>query len=512
MTIQLTAPILIAGVHQASGTSLTLSADVEAELVNRGVAVYTSRTVTPGENLVPAMTATAASGNLVLKTADQTIQLLGRGSNIVAVSSVAEIVEAMADLTPLTTRFSQTAVITATNGSATVTGVSTSWSGTNKVAVGDLWKPDAESRYYKIKFVISDTELTLHEPYQGTTISAASTAFTFFYYNRYNLVLAPGEYVTRGAYPIIVLKGGFDFTALDAYATSINEGQSSPNSPFSNLGDNNFTNIRWAPTNAFGAMDGMFGATGYPAIDPTLPAGTRATFNRCIINATNQRDIHAGGITRAPILSGGVTEYNQCEWLQDHMFSLMPGGAVTPTTANTRLIMRGNKHEKVAGSDTGSGSLLYPAVLLIGDASDGATKCTADIIDPTILYRDLDKPNSALGNCAGLLVNSASVVNLHGALIRVENTSSGGAAKSIGVEVTAAATVNISASDIEASGTEGTGVLCNHASAVVNIRSGNRIKGSAANSGIVNSAGTVNLSANSDVIGGTTGTITAGAT
>lgn len=45
MTIQLTAPILIAGVHQASGTSLTLGADVEAELVNRGVAIYTSAPV-----------------------------------------------------------------------------------------------------------------------------------------------------------------------------------------------------------------------------------------------------------------------------------------------------------------------------------------------------------------------------------------------------------------------------------------------------------------------------------
>lgn len=52
----------------------------------------------------------------------------------------------------------------------------------------------------------------------------------------------------------------------------------------------------------------------------------------------------------------------------------------------------------------------------------------------------------------------------------------------------------------------------NHASAVVNVRAGARVKGSAANSGIVNTDGTVNLSANADVVGGTTGTITAGAT
>lgn len=52
MTIQLTAPILEAGVEQATGTQLTLSADREAELVNRGVAVYTSRSPATGEDLV----------------------------------------------------------------------------------------------------------------------------------------------------------------------------------------------------------------------------------------------------------------------------------------------------------------------------------------------------------------------------------------------------------------------------------------------------------------------------
>lgn len=70
MTIQLKDSIFIAGVHQAAGTSLTLGADVEAELVNRGVAVFTSRTVTPGESLVAAMLSTDASGNTVLVGAD----------------------------------------------------------------------------------------------------------------------------------------------------------------------------------------------------------------------------------------------------------------------------------------------------------------------------------------------------------------------------------------------------------------------------------------------------------
>lgn len=56
MTIQLTAPILIAGVDQPIGTSLTLGAAAEAELVNRGAAIYTTRSPAPGDGVVPLMT------------------------------------------------------------------------------------------------------------------------------------------------------------------------------------------------------------------------------------------------------------------------------------------------------------------------------------------------------------------------------------------------------------------------------------------------------------------------
>lgn len=63
MTIQLTAPILEAGVEQAVGTQLTLGADSEAELVNRGVAVWVGDDPTAG-GLMPALLATDASNNV----------------------------------------------------------------------------------------------------------------------------------------------------------------------------------------------------------------------------------------------------------------------------------------------------------------------------------------------------------------------------------------------------------------------------------------------------------------
>lgn len=62
MTIQLRSAIFIAGVHQAVGTSLTLDDAMEADLVNRGCAVYTSKTSAPGEGLVPALYTTDNNG------------------------------------------------------------------------------------------------------------------------------------------------------------------------------------------------------------------------------------------------------------------------------------------------------------------------------------------------------------------------------------------------------------------------------------------------------------------
>ncbi|MDP3136993.1 MAG: hypothetical protein Q8N17_11770, partial [Burkholderiaceae bacterium] len=71
MTIQLKDSIFIAGApYSASSPPLTLGADVEAELVNRGVAVYTVQPVTPGGGLVPAMSASNLDGLVSLQGPD----------------------------------------------------------------------------------------------------------------------------------------------------------------------------------------------------------------------------------------------------------------------------------------------------------------------------------------------------------------------------------------------------------------------------------------------------------
>lgn len=75
MTIQLTAPIFVAGAHQPTGTTLTLNAAQEAELVNRGVAGYvgdnpaTGGLVAACEAFGAASSATAAVNTAAIQSA-----------------------------------------------------------------------------------------------------------------------------------------------------------------------------------------------------------------------------------------------------------------------------------------------------------------------------------------------------------------------------------------------------------------------------------------------------------
>lgn len=78
MTIQLTAPIFVAGAHQPIGTSLTLNAAQEAELVNRGVADYVGDNPATG-GVVPA--------NLATDSADNVSGLVGLSGKILPLSS-----------------------------------------------------------------------------------------------------------------------------------------------------------------------------------------------------------------------------------------------------------------------------------------------------------------------------------------------------------------------------------------------------------------------------------------
>lgn len=85
MTIQLKDPIFIAGVHQAAGASLTLGADVEAELVNRGVAVYVGEDPSEG-GLVPVLSNRAGTAIIHSLTGQALLSFDAEGNMIANVN------------------------------------------------------------------------------------------------------------------------------------------------------------------------------------------------------------------------------------------------------------------------------------------------------------------------------------------------------------------------------------------------------------------------------------------
>lgn len=68
--------------------------------------------------------------------------------------------------------------VTATNGSATVTGALTAWLA--NVKVGDAWCPDADGRGYEVTAVNSNTSITIFPVYAGTTGSGKAYGIARF--------------------------------------------------------------------------------------------------------------------------------------------------------------------------------------------------------------------------------------------------------------------------------------------------------------------------------------------
>lgn len=452
---------------------------------------------------------TNAAGNALVMPGGVEFKVGGilSGTHVSTVSSVAEIIQAIADIQPITVRMTQTAVITATNGDPIITGVSTGWRTTNKICPGDLWKPNALARYYKVKFVNSDTSLTLWEPYAGTTISAVSTAFTFYYLRRHSIIVKPGDYTVTGVDPII-LKPGVDFVAFDNRAHAFSEGQSAPVGPFGNLSDNNFTNINWEATPGWGALDSMFassapGGSGVAGISQTAWAGIASTFLNCRVKAGNTRGAHAGGATAYPCIKAGTVNFIGLDSQASHAGGFGLGGAATATADNTRINFIGSKLVKVPDFDSGVFSL---GVAVLGLFAPGGADLPATInVDNTVIRNDgVDTASTTqLGDMCGVLCYVPSAVcNITNSNIYMDNVS-GSAMTTSGIYNGSTGRITITNTSIEAVGTSGTGIR-NTSTGRVDVRAGCRIAGSTA--GITSASGTVNVSPNADVIGGSTGT------
>ena len=418
------------------------------------------------------------------------------------------VADAVASLAPsgngydlLVARVTKTQTITATNGSPTVTGSGTNWLNSSATYpnpdmpgfVGDLWKPAAASKYYRIKSIDSDTQFTLWENYTDTTISNASTTYSAYYINRKTLLLLPGFHRMSTVSTAI----GLDITALDGATAIVDETNSASPTPFGNVFDSNMTNIKAMPSNTFGDMDGFCASA-------VAPAGSEVTYKGLHIRCANSGQNHQGGSLRIPGLAGSTTIYDDCiiESAKLPSFTIS-SSRITPSVANTRIVFKnGTELRAIRDADTNVANLIfYPNALLI----DGLA--TYDFFNTsTFMPEDLNIDPS-VGSVGSINVTVAATLNLHAHRARALNQNANGDA--VCLEVSAAATVNLFASDLEATGTNATGIRNN--GGTINVRAGCRVKGNT-NLAINNISGTVNVSPNSDVIGGTTGVINAVAT
>lgn len=431
------------------------------------------------------------------------------GGNLATVGSRSAmyqtIASAIADIgSRMVVRRSRTETLTVTNGSATVTGSGTDWlpSGGNadNMGIGDLIRFDTDTRYYKIKSINSDTNLTLWEPYQGSTKSGVSVPYETYYFERFTLLLLPNDLAQNGITEA-ALAPGFDLVGLTPFGASLSENATSNAVSLSNFGENSIIGLRFAPTAEWGDLDKWI------SVNTTIWAGSDNLIANCLVENTDARRFHSGGVLGYPVVAAGKSTIRNTIMRSSRAPVPATGGAVTATAANTEVNFDTCRFELIPDAISYTTGVLLPGGLACtADATHNVHGCVIDLRDFGL--------TAASGNVSGIYVNPTSgtsnIVNVNNSTIRARNTTGSPA---VGLEVAGPCTVNIAQSDVEGvGGANGFGVYMNSATATVNIRAGSRIKGSASQGGIANLAGTANVSGNADIIGGTlaVGTINSG--
>lgn len=376
--------------------------------------------------------------------------------------------------------------------------------GTPKVRPGDYIRKVGETRRHRIKKVVADTAIELYEAWAGSALSG-TTEFIVEYLDWKYFMLLPGEHTFSVLWPdggflphgVHLLGSGRDVSTLSEDADGGASGRI-----FSAVGACRFSHLTLGPTRYYGAMDGI--VSGH---FDGCPAGSDILFENVHVISSNPGGVHSGSGMHLPVNPGSRTIIRASDFESESYFQLGVDSSAVTTPANTTLDIIGSRFTVALGMDTS----------LSGQVGGGVGVCglwVSEAITLNMVGSSVDFPDMSIdpysGNVCGIKVTEAAVININASRVNVANTDPSAAAVTIGVSVdAAAATVNISQSDIEAAGTSGTGVYNN--GGIVTVRTGSRVKGTA-NKAINNAAGTVRVSPNADVIGGTTGTIAAVAT
>lgn len=382
-------------------------------------------------------------------------------------------------------RRSLTDTLTVTNGSATMSGFTANTTrAANNLGVGDLIKIGSDTRYYKIKAVNggSPFTITLWEPYQGTSLSGVSTPYTTSYLSRIALLVLPGELNYTNA----ILQPGFDLYGIAPYTSFLDETSGTNPWPLANFGENNITGLCFQPGSVWGDLDHMMGS-----VNPNIWGGADNRITNCLVVNGDLRDFHAGGELSYPVQNGGRTTYMGCVFRSARTPIANPGGAVTPTTANTECNFDFCRFEGIWDTESETGEIFPCGIVTDVPATFNFNHPIIEIPDRALPSFAGDVTGFLVGEPTGASTEGPCVVNIYDPQIVVANS---GTRNVEGIAVTSASTVNIFGGSVNASGTSAIGLQVNNASAVVNVLKPASISGSSSN--ITKTAGTLNYKDN----------------
>ena len=490
----------------------------------------TSMVSPPGGLSVPMVQTNATTGATELLGPDGVISTGGLGQKILTIGlggNYPDLYTAIQASAP--NQYSNFVVIqsvvgtsvNAINGFSPTIGVTGAQFRTDKVRTGDFIRKVGSTRRYRIRAVNNETTLKLYENWAEATIGGVAQDFYIerLVWKTYMFTDEESTFSVRNSEVLGSLPHGTHLCGFGKGVTRVSEdADAAVSGPvFKHIGMSRFSNISFAPTRKYGAMDSLVGS-----FFQDMFGGGEVSFDNVEIYSQNTNGDHSGSGLALPLPPGGVLRMSNTD-VRSEGTAQMAGMDLTPTTSvvgtkdNTRMIVSGGSFGFTHGYDNSvAGTIAVPSLIQLNKAVTASFIGTDFItsgwaIDPSGSF-------SAERVC-GIRVADAfagpvtvSEVNLTGCKMALENTDASAVSKTVGVYVANASTVNIESSSISVSGSGATGVETNHASAVVNIRAGARVHSTVAGRTLVNTLGTINLSSRADAIGTNTGSITAAST
>lgn len=385
---------------------------------------------------------------------------------------------------------------TITNGSPTVTFVGTSYVSlpdATKPRFDDLIQFRDEGRYYKIKSIDSDTQITLYENYVGVTATAVSMKHSWHYLDWMTLLILGGNHNIDG----IDIPSGYVITGFGENSNTMSEVSVAKGSPFNAIGEVVFKDLTIAPTPLWGSLDALVRQNQLLSGNEIYWAGQNLVFDSCKLDTRSLDGSHMEGNVSYPFMPNGRTIYKNCKMINDNAAKFLdvydvggtPAYAFDNTT--TKVILDNCNFTFEWGF--GWNKITQKQGLWINDDIELTTLNGS--IDSTI---DIPFGSVFPSIVGGVYIDAACVVNIRNTPIR--NNIPSASQPDHGILVNAGATVNIDNANIESA--NGAGVIVTNAGAVVNIRGG-RVKGST--NSINAGTGTINYDNHVALIGTNTG-------